>query len=892
MNHGALAGRYALRDLSNTNKFTNCLNTTPVRQDIELITGSVIENKLRVKAGSTFVVPHSKDFIDYVSISEDLEYTFIGGFPDLPNQINIDGVERVEDPNFYRYVVYNASEGRLEVAPYVLDDEGVPMYANKSYFKYQSVNNPDRNIIAGTFTNNLAVPQLCSLPIGYFDKNNNFTSFSGFGFYNYVEDDVNKSIFWVDAGTNISVAKGRTNEYTLASKSHTINKLKITVIDENSDLFLGNVAESVIENGTFHFKMVDGILLLKPSGDIALAKQYKSGLHYDEFDGCLYAADENYLYYPGRSVFDGIKLLQFDYDNGAFSTFKNINTYQQIDFSETMQQIQDIEDSVLHVTGKEDEVEYVHGNKYFYDEVEFEHVTVQDMTVPSIMDMESMTPEEKAYAFENYGKQVGYEYDKNGELIQPFGPFKEGDIINQPNITVKGLTTIESPDPVAYVPNWATQGEDKLIFSDGKVYLNGKFYYLNGLEYTGSQNAIKAYIATSLDAKVDEYVLDPVKGYYYRTEKLDPDEPINTYHEYRSELEDNLLISEDGRFYYAIENPDGDDPEYIKGEEYLGVVKDIVTYTDNFEPPHNLTYTGDGYTRIVTLTSSDGETWTSSKGETFNKNDMYFSYYDDIWNNKGAQKLIPGDGSSEFIESTTPLTIQDAIEGLNPAYPYAGQYGGLHIKTDAYLVSMGTTGSNCFNLVGATQAGNAGIVFGSERKFKLHANHKDSTFELTMPENSSVKPTDNLRYDIGTTNNRFKNVYAQTFDGVATRTMWADLAEVYKTDFTYPIGTLVKFGGSEEMTLADDECNAVISDTPANLMNSQMEGQPIALVGRVKVRAVGAVKKHDKLVLAFPGVAASVGLKYNGDKAVIARALEDKDYAEEGLVLCAVQFRL
>lgn len=134
-------------------------------------------------------------------------------------------------------------------------------------------------------------------------------------------------------------------------------------------------------------------------------------------------------------------------------------------------------------------------------------------------------------------------------------------------------------------------------------------------------------------------------------------------------------------------------------------------------------------------------------------------------------------------------------------------------------------------------------------------------------------------------------VKADEFRGISTHTRWADLAEIYATDKNYPVGTLVKWGGEKELTLADSvHVNAVISENPAHLMNSEMEGQPIALVGRVRVRVKGTCKKHDYVYAFEPGVAAAVNpekVKYN--QTVFGRALEDKDTEGEGLVLCFVQ---
>ena len=139
--------------------------------------------------------------------------------------------------------------------------------------------------------------------------------------------------------------------------------------------------------------------------------------------------------------------------------------------------------------------------------------------------------------------------------------------------------------------------------------------------------------------------------------------------------------------------------------------------------------------------------------------------------------------------------------------------------------------------------------------------------------------------------------FTSVIQGTAYRAYWGDLAEYYETDEEYPKGTLVKFGGNKEITIADNEVNAVITSTPGFILNSEMtNGQAIALCGRVPVRVIGKCNKFDYLGLSeIAGVARSVNddqsLKNKGLN-IIARALENKNTEEEGLVLCIAKFEL
>lgn len=130
---------------------------------------------------------------------------------------------------------------------------------------------------------------------------------------------------------------------------------------------------------------------------------------------------------------------------------------------------------------------------------------------------------------------------------------------------------------------------------------------------------------------------------------------------------------------------------------------------------------------------------------------------------------------------------------------------------------------------------------------------------------------------------------ALTFNGTSTTARYADLAENYLSDVDYAAGTVVVFGGDKEITttqsFADTAVAGVISTNPAYLMNEALDGQPVALRGRVPVKVQGTIRKGDLLVTGtIPGVAVSVGRASNYGQAVFAKALENKTTAEVGVI--------
>jgi hypothetical protein len=106
------------------------------------------------------------------------------------------------------------------------------------------------------------------------------------------------------------------------------------------------------------------------------------------------------------------------------------------------------------------------------------------------------------------------------------------------------------------------------------------------------------------------------------------------------------------------------------------------------------------------------------------------------------------------------------------------------------------------------------------------------------------------------------NVISGKFIGEASSALYADLAEIYAGDAVYDTGTVLVFGGDQEVTVSttdnDTRVAGVVSDKPAYLMNSNMQTEfptTVALQGRVPVKVVGPVGKGDLLVSATDGYA-------------------------------------
>jgi hypothetical protein len=133
------------------------------------------------------------------------------------------------------------------------------------------------------------------------------------------------------------------------------------------------------------------------------------------------------------------------------------------------------------------------------------------------------------------------------------------------------------------------------------------------------------------------------------------------------------------------------------------------------------------------------------------------------------------------------------------------------------------------------------------------------------------------------------------FHGTATSAEYADLAELYLSDAEYAPGTVVKLGGSAEVTQTtsalDGDVFGIVSTDPAYLMNSAIPGMSVAvaLAGRVPCLVIGEVRKGQRIVSSeTPGVARAASEHEHAEGLdwfkVIGRALEDKTTLSVGTI--------
>jgi hypothetical protein len=126
------------------------------------------------------------------------------------------------------------------------------------------------------------------------------------------------------------------------------------------------------------------------------------------------------------------------------------------------------------------------------------------------------------------------------------------------------------------------------------------------------------------------------------------------------------------------------------------------------------------------------------------------------------------------------------------------------------------------------------------------------------------------------------------FQGIAAEARYADLAEKYTADQEHAAGTVMMVCEHPDHELEPCQSTGfpigVVSTAPAFVMNSEADGQAIALKGRVPVRVVGAVNKGDIVYAGNNGVASLSG-PYKVGVALETNSTEDEKLVECVLVL-------
>jgi hypothetical protein len=236
------------------------------------------------------------------------------------------------------------------------------------------------------------------------------------------------------------------------------------------------------------------------------------------------------------------------------------------------------------------------------------------------------------------------------------------------------------------------------------------------------------------------------------------------------------------------------------------------------------------------------------------------------------------------IQATSTITggafsTTGAITASGNITATANVSGGNIITAGQVLATGNVSGGNLLITGNIVDAGALTVITSSNGNITLSPNGTG----VIVANKDIVNGQANAVGNIGSSTGYFNTVFAQS-----TSALYADLAENYLADADYAPGTVLCFGGDQEVTQCNvDGCVAVagvVSTNPAYQMNSGLQGDHVvalAMVGRVPVMVQGPVARGDMMVSAGNGRARAE--KHPAIGTVIGKALQSFD-GEQGKI--------
>jgi len=226
----------------------------------------------------------------------------------------------------------------------------------------------------------------------------------------------------------------------------------------------------------------------------------------------------------------------------------------------------------------------------------------------------------------------------------------------------------------------------------------------------------------------------------------------------------------------------------------------------------------------------------------------------------------------------------------------ASTISGVTLGNNLNALTIGTgLGGTSYNGSGAVTITNTGVTSITGTANQVTASASTGGVTLSLPQSihtgatptfaglttsAAIVPNANVSINLGSTSAWFNNIY-----GKSSQALYADLAENYIADSDYEPGTVVVFGGTNEITITDvshdTRVAGVISTNPAYLMNSAAAGLPVAFTGRVPCKVIGTIRKGDVLVASsIAGYACKLDKSLFEPGCVLGKALEDFNTTE------------
>jgi len=284
------------------------------------------------------------------------------------------------------------------------------------------------------------------------------------------------------------------------------------------------------------------------------------------------------------------------------------------------------------------------------------------------------------------------------------------------------------------------------------------------------------------------------------------------------------------------------------------------------------------------------------------------TYADTVWELTTDDPITVGTTSLTFVQSNGSSSLKSGNSNVsvttngNVTVSSGGTAGVLTVSSTGVVISgtISATGSvsaagnitgnyifgNGSQLTGISAGGGTSITNGTSNVSVAASGNVTvgvagtaavATFTTTGIQTGNITNSNaNGVGNIGSSTTYFNTVFAK-----ATSAQYADLAEMYESDHTYPPGTVVVFGGDAEVTISnnshDPAVAGIISTNPSYLMNSGLTNPTsvaVALTGRVPCLVKGPVKKGDRLINFAGGVAGKLDMNHYEPGCIIGKSLE------------------
>ena len=259
---------------------------------------------------------------------------------------------------------------------------------------------------------------------------------------------------------------------------------------------------------------------------------------------------------------------------------------------------------------------------------------------------------------------------------------------------------------------------------------------------------------------------------------------------------------------------------------------------------------------------------------------------------------IASDGTDLTISSGAKITLAATSDVFIPVdIGLAFGDGGEKIETDNTDLTITSGGK--LNLSPNTDVhipANKGLVFGAGEKIEGDDTNLTITSGGTIVASCTSLVTTTLDVNIIQSTDSAEILINEalrvsgTITGTVTAAQYADLAEKYTADTQYSPGTVMVFGGEQEITQStsthDAKIAGIVSTDPAFIMNNDLEnGVLLGLTGRVPCKVKGPIAKGDMVTSSnTPGVACRLNTAQYTLGCVLGKALEDYNSDAEGVI--------